>query len=216
MNERAEEPAGPTPQSEEDVFWNTVFYQRLRPVARGWAYRANVADWQGQENVIAEEIISITAVKLIQYQQVCRNTGVEIESLEHLMMVIAHRTFLDMRRREGKHQHFSQGAGNSSEPFYLEIPHDPMLEVEDRFYEEWVLNKAARKIASFPPKTRASILSELARLSFSQALDDAFRAINIRLLDYRRPRSNNPDERGRSSALRSLGLKRLAQEFREE
>src|SRR5258708_3736384 len=82
-------------QTDDEVFWNTSFFQRLRPVARGWAYRANVVDWKGQENDIAEEIISTTALKLIQYQRACSETGIVITSLEHLTMVIARHCFLD-------------------------------------------------------------------------------------------------------------------------
>lgn len=192
-----------------------VLYQRLRPLARIWAYGAGVVLWKGQENDIAEDIVQAALLKLVQYLQHCCANGTAISSLEHLSVVVAKHCFLDMRRRELRFLRFSDEPDASREQLSLDRLIDPAQEAEEKIYEEWLLAISAKAISAFSTKLRAAILADLANNSCFDAepspLQRAFLAVGVCLQDYQCPPSADPAERSRESALRSLAYKRIAQ-----
>jgi DNA-directed RNA polymerase specialized sigma24 family protein len=198
----------------DDERW-TELYHRLRPLAKSWAFRAAVATWKGQENDIAEDIVQAALLKIFQYIRTCRENGTAIGSLEHLSLVIAKHCFLDMRRRELRFQRLSSSTETSYTQPSLERLVDPSQEAEEKIYEEWLLATSAKTITAFSTKLRAAILADLANNSCfdaePSALQQAFLAAGIRLQDYQRAPSQDPSERSRQSALRSLAYKRIAQ-----
>ena len=202
------------PVLSDDERW-TELYNRLRPLAKIWAYSAGVAIWKGQENDIAEDIVQAALLKIFQYVSACRANGTIIGSLEHLSLVIAKRCFLDMRRRELRFQRFPGSTHVSSEQGSLENLVDPSQEAEEKIYEEWLLAASAQTITAFSSKLRAAILADLANNSYFGAepspLQQAFLAEGVHLQDYQRVPSNDPAERSRQSALRSLAYKRISQ-----
>jgi len=198
----------------DDKRW-TELYHRLRPLAKAWAFRAGVATWKGEENDIAEDIVQAALLKIFQYIRNCRENGTAIDSLEHLSLVIAKHCFLDMRRRELRFQRLSTSTDTSYTQLSLERLSDPSQEAEEKIYEEWLLATSAKTITAFSTKLRAAILADLANNSCfdtePSALQQAFLAAGIRLQDYQRAPSQDPAERSRQSALRSLAYKRIAQ-----
>jgi DNA-directed RNA polymerase specialized sigma24 family protein len=198
----------------DDERWAEL-YQRLRPLAKSWAFRAGVAIWKGQENDIAEDIVQAALLKLFQYVKTCRENDTTIGSLEHLSLVIAKHCFLDLRRRELRFQRLPQSADTSHGQLSLERLPDPSQEAEEKIYEEWLLAASARTITAFSTKLRAAILADLANNSCFDAepstLQQAFLAAGIHLQDYQRAPSPDPAERSRQSALRSLAYKRVSQ-----
>src|SRR5258706_395011 len=141
----------------DDERW-TELYHRLRPLAKVWAYSAGVATWKGQENDIAEDIVQVALLKIFQYFNSCRANGTAIGSLEHLSLVIAKHSFLDMRRRELRFQRLSYSTNVPSEQISLERLTDPSQEAEEKLYEEWLLAASATTITAFSTKLRAAIL----------------------------------------------------------
>ena len=198
----------------DDERWAEL-YQRLRPLAKSWAFRAGVAIWKGQENDIAEDIVQAALLKLFQYVKTCRENGMAIGSLEHLSLVIAKHCFLDLRRRELRFQRLPQSADAPHGQLSLECLPDPSQEAEEKIYEEWLLAASAKTITAFSTKLRAAILADLANNSCFDAepstLQQAFLAAGIHLQDYQRAPSPDPAERSRQSALRSLAYKRVSQ-----
>jgi DNA-directed RNA polymerase specialized sigma24 family protein len=198
----------------DDERW-TELYNRLRPLAKTWSYRAGVATWKGQENDIAEDIVQAALLKVFQYSKSCRENGTAIGSLEHLSLVIAKHCFLDMRRRELRFQRLSNAPDAPCTQLSLERLIDPSQEAEERIYEEWLLATSAKTITAFSTKLRAAILADLANNSCfdtePSALQQAFLAAGVRLQDYQHAPSQDPAERGRQSALRSLAYKRVSQ-----
>lgn len=202
----------------DDELWTDLYFL-LRPLAKVWAYNAGVPIWKGQEHDIAEDIVQTALLKLLGYIKETRENGTAIDSLEHLSVVIAKHSFLDMRRRELRLQHFSHDTSMPREQLSLDRltdpSTDPSQEAEEKIYEEWLLAISARTITAFSKKLRAAILADLANNSYFDdeptALQQAFLAVGIRLQDHQRAPSADPAERGRQSALRSLAYKRLSQ-----
>ena len=213
MSTSTDVPLSPGFQIGDERIW-TQLYHLLEPLAKCWAYRARVAIWRGQEQDIAEDIVQVTMLKLVQYLEKARKEGRAIESLERLCLVIAKHSFIDMRRRELCLRHFSYDDASYEQPL-LHALVDPAQEAEEKIYEEWLLAVSAKTIATFSRKLRAAILADLANRSCfdaePSALQQAFLAAGVRLQDYQRSPSPDPAERGRQSALRSLAYKRLSQ-----
>jgi len=207
-------PLSPGFEMNDENIWNRL-YRLLTPLARSWAFHARVASWQGQEQDVAEDIVQVAMLKIVQYLEETRKNGIAIASLERLCVVIAKHSFLDMRRRELRLLHFSHEGTLSYEQVSLDFLVDPSQEAEEKIYEEWLLAASAQTIASFSSRLRAAILADLANRSCFDSepsvLQQAFLAADIRLQDYQRPPSPDSAERSRQSALRSLAYKRLSQ-----
>lgn len=195
----------------DDELWMDL-YNLLRPRAKALAYNAGVPSWKGQEYDIAEDIVQTTLLKTFQYM---REKGEDIRSVVKLSFKIARNSFIDMRRRELRLQHFSHDTSTPNEQLSLDRLVDPSQEAEEKIYEEWILATCASTIATFSTKLRLAILADLANLTYvaeePTTLQQAFLAAGIRLQDYQRAPSADPAERGRQSALRSLAYKRVSQ-----
>lgn len=207
-------PLPPDFEMSDESTWSRL-YSLLTPLARSWAFHARVATWQGQEQDVAEDIVQVAMLKIVQYLEETRKNGIAIEAFEHLCVVIAKHSFLDMRRREIRLLHFSHDKARAHEQSSLDLLVDPSQEAEEKMYEEWLLAASAQTIAAFSTKLRAAILADLANRSCFDSepsvLQQAFLAADICLEDYQRAPSPDPVERSRQSALRSLAYKRLSQ-----
>jgi DNA-directed RNA polymerase specialized sigma24 family protein len=192
-----------------------ALYRLLWPLVRSWTYNAGVAIWKGQEQDVAEDLVQTSMEKIFKYIEDAQKQHVIICSLEHLSIVIAKHCFLDMRRRELRLLHFSHDDVASKEQVSQNLLVDPSQEAEEKIYEEWLLARSAKTIATFSRKLRAAILVDLAnRTCFDTeptALQQAFLAVGVHLQDYQRASSIDAAERARQSALRSLAYKRLSQ-----
>lgn len=198
----------------DDDCWMSL-YQLLSKKIHRWVRNANVPLWKRQQYDVAEDLVQTAMEKIFKYLSDERRKERPVLSLQNLGLVVAKRCFIDLRRRDLRLQHFPENETASCGQFFYEFLVDPSLEVEERLYEEWLLDSSARTIAAFSKKLRAAILVDLANRSVfdeePSVLQRAFLELGISLRDYLRPPSLDPVERARLSALRSLAYKLVSQ-----
>lgn len=203
---------------DDESFWADLYALLLKRV-RPWVYNTKmVPTWKYQEQEVAEDIVATAIEKILKSLNAARQRGEVIFSIERWSIKIARHCFLDLIRRESRLLHFSYDMTEFEEQQHalpLSFVVDPSQEVEEKIYEEWALAASAETIAAFSKKLREAILADLANNSHFAAepsvLEQAFLVAGIHLQDYQRAPSPDAAERGRQSALRSLGYKRLAQ-----
>ena len=185
-------------------------YPQLYAQARKFVGRVKIANWVGQEEDVAWDIVQESMRKVLEYtQKVERGEKEPIHSLSDFLKTTAQNYTLDLRRREKRlfrettetPLEFVDGTVNFSE-----------IALEN-VYQERIFRALAHAIAQFPCKQRRVLLADLAgRMTFSEkptTLQAAFRVEGIRLEEYRHLQPQNELERSRNAALLYQAYRRL-------
>jgi RNA polymerase sigma factor (sigma-70 family) len=185
-------------------------YPQLYKMARRIVGQMRARNWLGQEEDIAWDVVQETMRKLLKRVREAENGEKEpVESLEAMFAVTAKRCAIDMLRRE---KHVLRETVCTA-PGFVDHGANFSEEATENAYHEHIFRDMAHAIASFPPKQRRALLSDLAeRMAFGKkptTLQEAFRAEGIRLEEYRRSGPLSELERARNAALLHQAYRRL-------
>ena len=197
-----------------EIFWQKL-YSLLRPLVKRWVYSSHVPSWKGQEEDVVEDIVQEAITRLFQYSQRAeRGEVVPIETIEHMIKVVALNYCRDLKRRERRLLRSIMDDRSYVEDVDDTATLDPAEIAVDKVFQEWLFEKLSREIVNFPKKQRNALLMDLAhRMHFAvrpTSLQRAFLRRGIRLQDFRAPAPKNPFERGRHAANLNLAYKRVA------
>ncbi len=186
-------------------------YIWLLPVVEIWVRDSGVVSWYGQQREVAEDIALEAVMRTFRYSQRSRDGEMPpIGSLKALCRVIARNYFRDWRKKDWclVRPEVSSPSGMATHELV-----DPSQLALDHLLIDSLFVSIARALARFPQGQKAALLTDLANLSDgddqSSRLEQAFASVGLRLSDYKCPRSDDPHERGRYAALRSIAYKRL-------
>jgi DNA-directed RNA polymerase specialized sigma24 family protein len=210
---RAQEEAlsAETETSFSDEPWKT-FYPQLYAQAKHLVHQSKVADWSGQEEDVAKDIVQESMCRVFEYtQKVERGERKPIQSLMALLTTVALNYYRDLLRRERRLTHVP------TDQLLAEmesIPPESISEVAtEDMYHEYLFRSLAHQIASFPTKQRQALLVDLAgRMAFGEKpsiLQAAFQDAGILLEEYQHPLPESERERGRHRALVYHAYRRL-------
>ncbi len=197
-----------------DTTWQKL-YLLLRPLVKRWVYSSGVSSWKGQEDDIVEDIVQEAITRLFQYSQRAeRGEVVPIETIEHMIKVVALNYCRDLKRRERRLLRSTADEWSYGEHVDSTNAVDPAEIAIDKAFHEWLFERLSQEIVKFPKKQRNALLIDLAyRMHFAvrpTSLQRAFLRRGIRLQDFRAPAPKNPLERGRHAANLNLAYKRVA------
>jgi hypothetical protein len=188
-------------------------YTWLFPLVEMWVRDSRVVSWQGQQREIAEDITHEAIIRTFRYNLRARlGELAPIGSLKALCRVIARNYFRDWRKKDWCLVHPDEDGH-----LYTMIEHSEYVDAAQIALEHLILDSVivmvAEVVAKFPPGQKTALLTDLANISDSDetptVLEQALLNVGLHLSDYKRPPSNDPAERGRYAALRSIAYKRL-------
>ena len=192
-----------------DAIWEDL-YTTLRPPVRCWVYASGISSWRGQEEDITEDIVQMGIVRTYERSLRLQNSEeAALRSPRAMAYTIARNYYNDLRRREGRIDRF-----DSNENAYQDIVAPDLIEFAlERMYQQWILERAAYEISTFPEKQRRALLVDLAKHSdFDDqptVLQQVLLTIDIRLQDYQQQRMADQVMRSRHAALLSVAYRRL-------
>ena len=197
-----------------DATWQRL-YLLLRPLVKRWVYSSHVPSWKGQEDDVVEDIVQEAITRLFQYSQRAeRGEVVPIETIEHMIKVVALNYCRDLKRRERRLLRSIDDEWSYGEHVDSTNTVDPAEIAIDKVFQEWLFERLSLEIIRFPKKQRNALLIDLAhRMHFAvrpTLLQRAFLRRGIRLQDFRAPAPKNLLERGRHAANLNLAYKRVA------
>ena len=197
-----------------DTTWQKL-YLLLPPLVKRWVYSSHVPSWKGQEDDIVEDIVQEAITRLFQYSQRAeRGEVVPIETIEHMIKVVALNYCRDLKRRERRLLRSTTDEWSYGEHVDSTNTVDPAEIAIDKAFQEWLFERLSQEIVKFPKKQRNALLIDLAyRMHFAvrpTSLQRAFLRRGIRLQDFRATAPKNPLERGRHAANLNLAYKRVA------
>ncbi|HEX7736613.1 MAG TPA: hypothetical protein VF458_17325 [Ktedonobacteraceae bacterium] len=190
-----------TQLKEMEIDWEKCrqqLFERIRPKV----YEINLPRWKGEETDIAHDAVQDTMRKLLEeLRKIDEGEKKPIENLESWLFRTCLNCLLDRRRREMR-----LCPENAQDPYIFA---DSRLHPSDiavqNVYEEGLFLLAAERIAEFPAKQRAALLTDLASLmAFDEKptpLQAAFRAQSIQMEEYRHRQPNDKKERSCHAAL---------------
>jgi DNA-directed RNA polymerase specialized sigma24 family protein len=182
-------------------------YPQLLAQARRMVHQLKVANWLGQEEDVAWDIVQESMRKAVEYAQKAeRGEREPVESLTALLNTVAQNCTRDLRRREKRLSREIPLGFVDNEMNFSEV-------ATENAYHACLFRDLAHEIACFPAKQRQALLADLAsRMAFGEKptiLQAAFRAEGIFLEQYRRSRPESERERSRNAALLNHAYKRL-------
>ncbi len=200
------------PQSDGQI-WSDL-YSWLLPLVEIWVRDSGVTSWHGQQKEMAEDIAHEAVARAFRYcQRASRGELSPVGSLKALSRVIARNYFRDWRKKDWYLVRPEQGTNAYDSSTVTYEPLDAAQIALDHLMLDSLLVSVAQVVAKFPHGQKVALLTDLANISdfageptlLEQALSD----VGLHLSDYKRPRSEDPGERGRYAALRSIAYKRL-------
>src|SRR5438874_10484433 len=197
-----------------EISWQKL-YSLLRPLVKRWVYSSHVPSWKGQEDDVVEDIVQEAITRLFQYSQRAeRGEVVPIETIEHMIKVIALNYGRDLKRRERRLLRSIDDEWSYGEHVDNTNAVDPAEIAIDKVFQEWLFERLSLEIIRFPKKQRNALLIDLAhRMHFAvrpTLLQRAFLRRGIRLQDFRAPAPKNLLEKNRHLSSLSTAYKRLA------
>ena len=200
--------------------WNDLEVA-LRPYIQKCVYALHTARWLGAEKEIAEDVLSETMLRVIQYTRLHANdTNFRTRSIEALCKTIAKRYLLDLRRKD-KHLIASL---DTTMHFIVEekseMADDPAEYVTKGMDMYSKILLIAQAVKDFPQKQKEAMLIHLANMTdFDDEqpglLERAMWSVDISLREYRRE-INTPVLRSRHTALVCLAYKQLRQRMADD
>ncbi|HEY1348845.1 MAG TPA: hypothetical protein VGF67_04390 [Ktedonobacteraceae bacterium] len=196
-------------QTTSKINWSESYPQLHRQTRRLVAHM-KIANWQGQEEDIAWDIVQESMRKVFEYMRKAeRNAEQPVQSLAGLLRTTAQNSTLDLRRRE------KRLFRDTTALEYGFADHEASFSevATENVYHERLFGILAHAIAHFPRKQRQALLTDLAeRMAFGEqptTLQAAFQAEGIYLEEYRRCRPLSTLERNRNAALLYQAYRRL-------
>jgi DNA-directed RNA polymerase specialized sigma24 family protein len=192
-----------------DATWENL-YTTLRSPVRRWVYTSGISSWLGQEEDITEEIVQESISRTFERSlRLHDSEETVLRSPEAMAYTIARNYYNDLRRREGRIDRFG-----TDENAYRNIAGADLIELAlEGMYQQWILERAAYEISTFPEKQRRALLVDLAKhTDFDEpptALQQVLLTVDIRLQDYRQSRLADQVMRSRHAALLSVAYRRL-------
>ncbi len=200
---------------DEQVWYD--LYTWLLPIVEIWVRDAHVAAWTGQQHEMAEDIAHEAIIRTFQYNQRSqRGEMPPIGSLKALCRVIARNYFRDWRKKDWclVHPERSASGGYDLQMLVYDAV-DPSQIAIDHLLLDALIVPVAQVLAKFPQGQKVALLTDLANVSDFDGppslLEKALSDVGLHLSDYKKPRSDDPSERGRYAALRCIAYKRLKQ-----
>lgn len=198
--------------SKQEVCWERM-YQVVRPPTRGWVWRSGI--WIGQEEDVAEDIVHDAVERLYKHMQRAEMGGVSpVEHPERMIIVIAHRCFLDRWRKDRRLVRFDQDNRLSLEYVVQATAVNPAEVALDIVFQGWLYVKIADIVSKrIPDKQRMALLRDLAqRMHFGHtptSLQQAFADKGMDLERYRDWKSADKREQSQHASNLSLSYKRI-------
>src|SRR5256714_10144038 len=197
-----------------EISWQKL-YPLLRPLVKHWVYSSGVSSWKGQEDDVVDDIVQEAITRLFQYSQRAeRGEVVPIDTIEHMIKVVALNYCRDLKRRERRLLRPSIDERSYGEPVDNTNTVDPAEIAIDEAFQEWLFERLSQEIVNFPKKQRKALLIDLAnRMHFAvqpSLLQRAFSRRGVKLQDFRHLAPENRLERSRYAASLSLAYKRVA------
>lgn len=198
---------------DDDQTWYEL-YIWLLPMIEIWVRDSAVVSWHGQQREIAEDIALEAVMRTFRYSQRAREGEMApIGSLKALCRVIARNYFRDWRKKDRCLVRPEIATSPYTERPALHDLVDPAQIALDHLLLDSLITTVAHALAQFPQGQKTALLTDLANLSDfddqPSRLEQALAEVGLCLSDYKRPRSDDPQERGRYAALRSIAYKRL-------
>ena len=199
-----------------EISWHEL-YPILYPLIRRQVYALRVSSWYGQENEIIDDIVQEAMRRMIErIQRAEQGQETPIQSLEHMIVVIACNYCRDLRRRDKRFVHsVSDGYSYVEQATDIVSTRELSEEATEQVYQEALFTQLAQEVVQFPCKQREALLVDLAnRMSFEEqptALQKAFLRVGIRLQDYQQVASQDSRNRARQAALLHHAYKRVSQ-----
>jgi DNA-directed RNA polymerase specialized sigma24 family protein len=201
------------PDIRDEKTWEEL-YSSLRPSVKKLIHTRPLDSWYGQEDDLVEDVVQETMYRLLKrVLKAERNEMVPVNSLKHMMFVIASNYCKDLRRRDYRLLPFEKAS------YSLYTLLDSVVNPADIATEEAYCSKLfeliANEVAYFPVKQRKVLLTDIAKhMAFEQpvsALEKAFLDVGIEIRAYRHFAPRDLRERNRYHALLSFAYKRLFQ-----
>lgn len=191
-------------------------YPQLHSQARRLVHKYQLANWRGQEEDLAWDIVQESVRKVFEYIQTdSKHEPKAVQSLKGLLATTVRNYSTDLYRREKR---LVRETSESATPCLREFADDEASFSEiatENVYCERLFRFLAREIARFPPKQRQALLADLAsRMVFEEqpsVLQAAFLAEGIHLEEYQQSRPLTALERNRNAALLNHAYKRLSE-----
>lgn len=186
-------------------------YPQLHAQARRLVHKYQLANWRGQEEDLAWDIVQESVRKVFEYTQIDnKHEPKAVQSLKGLLATTVRNYSTDLYRREKRLVRETSGLAarefSDDEASFSEV-------ATENVYRERLFRFLAREIVRFPPKQRQALLVDLAsRMVFEEqptALQAAFLAEGIHLEEYQQSRPQTALERNRNAALLNHAYKRL-------
>ena len=201
-------------KSGDEIPWQEL-YPLLRPFVKRWVYSSHVPSWKGQEDDVVEDIVQEAMMRLYKYAQLAEQGEVDpIETIEHLLKVVAHNYCRDLQRREQRLLRLSLDDCTYGEAVDSTNIADASELATNKVYQEWLFEKLSHEVVNFPYKQREALLKDIAnRMFFDKQptpLQQAFRNVGIQLQNYQGSLPINSVERTRYASLLSLAYKRVS------
>lgn len=205
------------PQLGDGQAWYEL-YNWLLPLVEMWVRDSGVSSWHGQYKEIAEDVAHEAVVRTFRYSQRARLGEMPaIGSLKALSRVIARNYFRDWRKKD-----WCLVRPTLQSPYAYDCSAlasdviDASQVALDHLMLDSIIVMVAEVVAKFPRGQRVALLTDLANMSDLDGepslLEQALLSVGLHLSDYKRPRSDDPLERSRYAALRSIAYKRLKNE----
>ncbi|GCE10147.1 hypothetical protein [Tengunoibacter tsumagoiensis] len=192
-------------------------YNWLLPLVEMWVRDSGVTSWYGQQREIAEDVAHEAVARTFRYnQRAHRGEMPPIGSLKALSRVIARNYFRDWRKKDWCLVRPTQDGDLYQSSIVTCDVVDASQVAIDHLMMDAIIVMVAQVVAKFPRGQKVALLTDLANMSDLDGepslLEQALQAVGVQLSDYKRPRSDDPGERGRYAALRSIAYKRLKHE----
>ncbi len=193
-------------------------YNWLLPLVEMWVRDSGVTSWYGQHREIAEDIAHEAVMRTFRYnQRADRGEMPAVGSLKALCRVIALNYFRDWRKKDRCLVRPTLSSSAYDLSLIVREAVDAAQVALDHLIMDSIIVTVAQVVATFPRGQRIALLTDLANMSELDGepsqLEQALSNVGLRLSDYKRPRSDDPTERGRYAALRSIAYKRLKHEI---
>ena len=197
-----------------EISWQKL-YLLLQPLVKHWVYSSGVSSWKGQEDDVVEDVVQEAITRIFQYSQRAeRGEVIPIDTIEHMIKVVALNYCRDLKRRERRLLRPSIDERSYGEAVDSTNTVDPAEIAIDAAFQEWLFERLSQQIVNFPKKQRIALLIDLAyRMHFAvqpSLLQRAFSRRGVKFQDFRHLAPKNPLERSRHAASLSLAYKRVA------
>src|ERR1051326_3033795 len=144
-----------------EISWQKL-YSLLRPIVKHLVYSSRLPSWKGQEEDVVDDIVQEAITRLFQYsQRVERGEVARIDTIEHMIKVVALNYGRDLNRSESRLLRLIM----VDQPYVEHVNDteivDPAEIATDKVFQEWLFERLSQEIVNFPKKQRNALLIDL-------------------------------------------------------